>query len=174
MKKFFARRIAVLLSALLCSACVFAQPDDPQVVSAVDLKRYMGKWLEIAHSPNFFQKGCVRSTAEYTLNEDGSVKVYNVCTKGDGSVSDIEGVATVPNANEPAKLKVDFGFPWKGDYWVIDLEPNYEWAVVSGPGKDSLFFLSRTAPMPVATLQPILERLEAQGFETDEFVFDQW
>lgn len=175
----FGLAASFLLTTIL-AGCVFANDqaatdrEDPAVVSTVDLEKYMGLWYEIAHSPNFFQRNCVRSTAEYTLNDDGSVRVYNVCTKADGSTSDIEGVATVNDPSEPAKLTVDFGLFRKGDYWIIDLAPDYQWAVVSGPKKESLFILSRTAPMDPALLQEILDRLAAQGFKVDEFVFDQY
>ena len=148
--------------------------DDPQVVDAVDFNRYVGTWLEIAHNPNFFQKGCVRSSAEYGLISSTEVSVRNTCVKDDGSLSDIQGVATVEDPAVPAKLKVKFNFFARGDYWIIDLDPNYQWAVVSAPEKKSLFILARQAPMESKLLENILTSLKARCFNTDELIFDRY
>jgi apolipoprotein D and lipocalin family protein len=97
-------------------------------VRAVDLKRYVGLWYEIARIPNRFQKQCVRgTTAEYKLREDGRISVVNRCFKKDGDVDDAEGVAEVVDATSNTKLKVSFvsflGWrPFWGDYWVIGQE----------------------------------------------------
>ncbi len=151
-----------------------AEPSDPEVVSAVDFNRYAGFWYEIAHAPNFFQRGCVRSTAEYAVLTPLSVSVKNTCFKADGSSSDIEGTATVVDPAVPAKLKVRFNIFAKGDYWIVDLDPNYQWAVVSGPKKKSLFILSRQGPMDAQVLKGIIDRLKLKGFNTDELIYDQY
>lgn len=147
---------------------------DPDVVTTFDAQSYMGRWFEIAHKPNFFQRNCERSTAEYSLNDDGSINVYNTCYKDEKLYSSIKGTAKAQNPNEATKLKVDFGFLIKGDYWIIALDENYQWAVVSGPGLKSLFILSRTAPMDPTLLEKILSDLKAKGFKTDKFVFDKY
>jgi apolipoprotein D and lipocalin family protein len=157
-----------------CPAMAVAKAKDPATVASVDVARYMGLWNEIAHSPNFFQKGCERSTAEYGLLETGRVSVHNVCYKANGKTSDIKGEAFAPNANEPAKLKVDFGFPFLGDYWIVRLEPNYQWAVVSGPGKKSIFILARQAPMEPKLLADILADLETDGFDVKSLIFGKY
>ena len=147
---------------------------DPEVVSQVDLERYSGKWFEVAHSPNFFQKQCVSSTAEYQILAPGEVSVYNVCFKADGSTTDISGKATVVDPNVPAKLKVRFSFFQKGDYWITELDPNYQWAVVSSPGKKYTFILSRTAQIDGDQLDQILKTLKSKGFNTEAFIFDRY
>lgn len=174
----FSKGISSLVVAavlMIGGAAALAQTngsDDPKVVGQVDLNRYMGTWFEVGHYPSFFQKLCERSIAEYSLNEDGTVNVFNTCVRNEKVLSTISGVASVVDQNEPAKLVVDFGFFRKGDYWIIDLDKNYQWAVVSGPGKESLFILSRTIPMTDKTLNRILKRLEKQGFDTSKIIYD--
>lgn len=172
-------RISVLALALV--GAIFLIGDkamsnnaDPKVVSEVDLARYSGKWHEIAHSPNFFQRKCLRSTAEYAVTSPTSVSVKNVCFKQDGEISDIEGIAKIVDTAQPAKLKVRFNFFARGDYWIIDLDPNYQWAVVSGPSKKSLFILARQAPMDPDLLVSIMVSLKEKGFRTEELVFDKY
>lgn len=160
--------------AMLCSNVAFASPTDPEVVKNIDLKKYMGDWYEIAHNPNYFQNFCDRSTAQYSLNQEGAVNVLNTCYKDEKVVTTIQGVASAPNANEPTKLVVDFGFSRKGDYWIVGLDENYQWAIVSGPKKDSLFILARTAPMNPATLNQILEDLKNRGFDISKIIFDKY
>lgn len=147
---------------------------DPTVVSSVDFAQYAGAWEEIAHSPNFFQRGCVRSSAEYAVLAPGKVSVHNICHKADGSTRDIRGEGTTPNPAEPAKLKVRFNFFAKGDYWIVRLDPDYRWAVVSGPKRGSLFILARQGPMEPKLLQSILDDLKSDSFKTDSLVFDQF
>jgi apolipoprotein D and lipocalin family protein len=147
---------------------------DPEVVPNVNFERYTGLWYDIAHSPNFFQRNCVRSTAEYSVLTTLSVSVKNTCYKADGSTSDIEGEAKVVDAKVPAKLKVRFNFFARGDYWIVDLDPSYQWAVVSGPQKKSLFILSRQAPMSNQLLNEIIDRLKKRGFKTDDLVLGQY
>lgn len=149
-------------------------PSDPEVVPVVDLNRYAGLWYEIAHSPNFFQRNCVRSTAEYSVLTPLSVSVKNTCYKENGAVSDISGEAKVVDPAVPAKLKVRFNFFARGDYWIVDLDPDYQWAVVSGPKKKSLFILSRKAPMDAQVLAEMLERLKQRGFKLDDLIYDQY
>ena len=169
-----------LASFLLC-ACVALKASangsnppasDPEVVTELSLERYAGTWEEIAHSPNFFQRKCLRSTAEYKVLSSSKVSVHNVCYKRDGSTSDISGFATIPDAKVPAKLRVRFNFFARGDYWVTHLDPNYEWAVVSGPKKKSIFLLSRTFPMEPQLLATIVAKLKAEGFDVGKLVYD--
>lgn len=156
------------------NASFAAEQSDPEVVSNVDFNKYEGFWYEIAHAPNFFQQGCLRSAAEYSILNANSVSVKNTCYKSDGSTSDIEGTATVADPTIPAKLKVRFNIFARGDYWIVNLDPNYQWAVVSGPRKKSLFILSRQAPMDAQLLKGIIDRLKQRGFETDDLIYDQY
>jgi len=143
-----------------------------EVVESVDLSRYAGTWYEIASYPAPFQAGCTGTTAEYTLQDDGTVKVVNTCYSGslDGPVQQIEGAARVPDPATPAKLKVTFFAPFEADYWIIDLGPDYEYAVVGVPSRLFLWILSRSPTLDEATYQEILDRLPEKGFDPARLV----
>jgi apolipoprotein D and lipocalin family protein len=146
-----------------------------QVVAQVDLSRYLGKWYEIAHIPVFFQKGCAGgTTATYTLIKEGTVGVVNQCCTSDGQKKVARGRAWVVDKKTNAKLKVSFvsflGFYlFAGDYWIIDLGPNYEYAVIGHPGRSIGWILSRTPNLPPDVLKGIAERLTAQGYDFSQF-----
>lgn len=144
----------------------------PQVVSYVDLKRYTGTWYEIARYPNRFQEGCLGTTATYTPLEDGRIGVLNQCRKGtlEGVISSAKGKAWVVDRETNAKLKVSFFWPFTGDYWVIDLGENYEYAVVGHPDRKYLWILSRTPEMDEGLYQRILEKLRMQAYDISKLV----
>lgn len=138
-----------------------------KVVPKVDLTRYAGTWYEIARYPNRFQKDCVATTATYTLRPDGRVTVVNRCRQKtlDGKFKEAEGVAWVVDKGTNAKLKVRFFWPFSGDYWIIDLGQDYEYAVVGHPKRSYLWILSRTPALDPATYQGILDRIQLQGYD---------
>lgn len=139
-----------------------------ETVKYVDLNQYKGKWYEIASYPQRFQKGCHCTTAEYSLSEKGYVIVENRCKRDsvNGKESYIKGKAfIVPNSGN-AKLKVQFFWPLRGKYWIIDLANDYSYAVISHPGKKYLWILSRNPIMDESTYNNILERLKLKGFDT--------
>jgi len=139
-----------------------------ETVPSVDLDRYVGTWYEIASFPQRFQKGCTGTTATYSIREDGSIEVVNRCARDslDGRVTVARGRARVVDRNTNAKLKVSFFWPFWGDYWIIDLGRDYEYAVVGHPKRNYLWILSRTPTMEAAVYDGILERLRAQGYDT--------
>jgi apolipoprotein D and lipocalin family protein len=134
-----------------------------QTVPSVDVNRYMGKWYEIASYPQFFEKGCSNVSATYTL-KDSYVEVFNSSIKN-GKENSITGKAFVVKNSGNAKLKVQFFWPFKGDYWIIDLDKDYAWAVVSDPKQKTLWVLSRTPQMEESIYQSILQKLAAKGFD---------
>ncbi|MBK7428343.1 MAG: lipocalin family protein [Saprospiraceae bacterium] len=138
-----------------------------QTVPKVDLVKYSGKWFEIASFPQRFQKNCYGTTAEYTLHEKGYVIVENRCNKDSisGKESYIKGKAFAQKGSGNARLKVQFFWPFKGDYWIIDLADDYSFAVVSNPNKKYLWILSRTPVMSEAVYKGIIDRLQAKGFD---------
>lgn len=138
-----------------------------ETVPYVDLDKYAGKWYEIASYPQRFQKGCHCTTAEYTLGDKGYVIVENRCNKDsvNGPETSIKGKAFVVKNSGNAKLKVQFFWPFRGKYWIIDLADDYSYAVVSHPNKKYLWVLSRTPKMDSVVYQGILSRLEAKGFD---------
>lgn len=138
-----------------------------QTVPYVDLEKYAGKWYEIASFPQRFQKGCTCTTAEYTLTDKGYVVVENRCNKDsiNGKQSYIKGKAFVVENSGNAKLKVQFFWPFRGKYWIIDLAEDYSYAVVGHPNKKYLWILSRTPVMQEIVYQQIISRLKEKGFD---------
>lgn len=136
-------------------------------VPYVDLKKYAGTWYEIAAFPQRFQKGCYGTTATYTLTDKGYVIVENRCTKDSltGKPSHIKGKAFVVEGSGNAKLKVQFFWPFKGKYWIIDLADNYSYAVVGHPNRKYLWILSRTSTMNESTYQHLISKIKEMGFE---------
>ena len=143
-----------------------------ETVENVELSRYLGTWYEIASYPQSFQKGCVATTANYALRPDGEIDVTNRCRKEalDGPEEVAKGRARVVDAKTNARLEVSFFRPFWGPYWVIDLEPDYAFAVVGHPGRDSLWILSRTPTLEPAVYDGIIERLRAKGYEPERLV----
>ncbi|MEO5571896.1 MAG: lipocalin family protein [Bacteroidia bacterium] len=141
-----------------------------QTVANVDLKKYAGKWYEIASYPQRFQKGCHCTTAEYTLSEKGYVIVENRCNRDsvNGKQSYIKGKAFAENNTGNAKLKVQFFWPFKDKYWIIDLADDYSYAVVSHPNRKYLWILSRTPKMEEEIYQQIISRLKLMGFDLNK------
>jgi len=138
-----------------------------EVVPKVDLERYMGTWYEIARFPHRFEKGCVAAKATYALQKNGTVDVLNQCRldRSDGPVKTARGIARVVDATTRAKLKVTFFWPFYGDYWIIDLGDDYDYAVVGHPGRKYLWILSRTPIMDDALYGRLLERIASKGYD---------
>lgn len=166
------------LALLICAATFPALADDKptlplQPIATLDVPRYMGTWYEIAKYPNRFQKQCVRNTsAQYSLQQDGIVTVLNRCQLASGEMVDALGEARQVDGAKSPKLEVRFApewlswLPWVwGDYWVIDLDPQYQLAAVSEPKREYLWILSRTPHVDKVRYTALLERLSAQGFD---------
>ncbi|MBI5083173.1 MAG: lipocalin family protein [Acidobacteria bacterium] len=153
---------------------IYASNSQPplQVVPSVDLARYAGKWYEIARLPNRFQRDCAAdTTATYILRSDGKITVINECSKADGRRKAAKGTAHVADPKGPnTKLKVTFFWPFSGNYWIIDLDPEYSWAVVGEPGRDFLWILSREPRLDEALYQRILERVKQQGYKVERLM----
>ena len=167
----------VILQAGFCSLLISAAHAAPSAqgntpgplltVARVDLARYVGTWYEIASYPQWFQKGCTATTAAYSLREDGMIQVVNRCHRDslDGRESVARGRARVVDRETNAKLKVSFFWPFWGDYWIIDLDPEYRYAVVGHPGRKYLWILSRSRTMDPSVYSGILMRLTEQGYD---------
>jgi apolipoprotein D and lipocalin family protein len=161
--------LAFLLGAF--SAAMGDSAAELKTVPSVDLNRYLGKWYEIARYPNRFEKNCVADvTAHYTLRDDGKINVLNSCRQPDGKMKSSKGSAKVADPQSNAKLKVTFFWPFYGNYWIIDLDPDYRYAVVSEPGRDYLWILSRTPQLPNDVYEGIATRLRAQGLDPGKLI----
>ena len=135
----------------------------------VELKKYLGKWYEIAHLPARFQEGCSDTTATYTLSEDGSISVLNECRRN-GKVKQVKGKAKVVDKNSGAKLKVTFFWPFYGDYWIINLGDNYDYAVVGTPNRKYLWILSRTPQMDDKLFSRLKDFGKSKGFDVENLI----
>jgi apolipoprotein D and lipocalin family protein len=145
-----------------------------QTVKHVDVNKYMGVWYEIASIPQWFQKDCVGgTTATYTLRDDGDVDVLNQCRTSEGEMKKAKGKAWLIDKESNAKLKVSFlPFGLKffgGDYWIIDLGEDYEYAVVGHPSREYGWVLSRTPELTEEALKGIMQRLEGKGYDVSLF-----
>lgn len=169
------KRLLVLALPVFLAAC--GGGDRPlATVDRVDLQRYAGTWHEIARLPQWFQRGCYNSTATYSLNDDGSVKVVNRCQREDDEPSVTEGEARVVPGSNNAKLKVRFD-NWfsrllpkvaEGNYWVIALDKDYQTVVIGEPGREYLWILARQPRLPEDQYQALVGLAEEKGFPVDE------
>jgi len=159
----------IIAAFALLAACTPFDFERPETVDNVDLARYAGKWYEIASIPQFFNVGCNCTTAEYSANDDGTIKVVNTCrlNSPDGPINEITGKAQPVSGSNNAKLNVTFlpKFQNGSNYWILELAPDYSYAVVSDPGKNTFFLLSRTPTMPQPQVDDILERMDMIGID---------
>lgn len=145
-----------------------------QPVSELELNRYVGQWHEIAHLPMFFQRKCLdQITATYTLRGNGRLDVRNACRSVDGDQKVSQGIAK-PVPGKAGALKVRFApvwlawLPWVwGDYWVLEVDSNYRWAVVGSPRRKYLWILSREPSMPTAQFQALIARARQRGYPVE-------
>jgi len=165
--------LLVAIAAISVTAAACGPETDLEAVSELEVERYLGTWYDVASFPQSFQEGCHCTTATYGLREDGDISVLNRCNKDsvDGEQSEAEARAFLPDPDQPGKLKVEFFWPISADYWVIELgdeeEGDYSHAVVSEPGMQYLWILSRTSTVEQDVYDGILERLEEKGFDLD-------
>lgn len=169
--------ISCLTSFMILAPALAADPPQPlQTIQSLDVPRYMGTWFEIAKYPNRFQKQCVRNTsAEYSLQKDGTVKVMNRCQLASGDMDEAEGRARQIGGLKSPKLQVRFAPAWLswlpmvwGKYWVIDLDPEYQLVAVSEPSREYLWVLARTQQVDEAKYNELLQRLKAKGFDLNK------
>jgi apolipoprotein D and lipocalin family protein len=162
--------VLALLAFAAAASRVAAAPKPLEVVPRVDIPRYLGTWYEIATIPQRFQRGCVGVTAHYSLRDDGAIDVVNVCRKDtlDGKERSVRGKAWIVDRATNAKLKVRFFWPFSGAYWIIELDPDYQWAVVGHPDRTYYWILSRTPQMDPALYDELLRRAAAKGYDVSK------
>src|SRR5210317_1463748 len=165
----------LIISLFLINSCVTMSGNNMtslKTVKLVDLDRYVGQWYEIARYHHRFQEGCAGSKAIYSLRDDGKIKVINECydKSFSGKLRTAKGKAWVVDKETNARLKVSFFWPFAGDYWVIDLGQDYEYAVVGHPNRKYLWILSRTPVMDEEVYKSILARLQKQEYDTAKLI----
>jgi len=163
----------ILTALALCLAGCMGVPEGAKPVQGFDLESYLGKWYEIARLDHPFERGLSDVTAEYSLRDDGGVKVVNRGFESDRNKwKDAEGKAYFVEDTTTGKLKVSFFGPFYGAYNVIALDQEaYQWSMVVGPNTDYLWILSRTPVLDQAIIDHLLSEAESLGFNTEELIF---
>lgn len=156
--------LLLLALSLLLLACRSGQK--LPVVSGVDLNKYQGRWYEIASIPLRFSRNCTCTFAEYSPGPNGTVRVYNQCRNSKtGAIDSIRGKAFPVKGSQNAILKVQFFWPFRGDYYIIDLDSNYTLAMVGSPDRKTLWILSRTPVLDAQRYQACLDKATGLGFD---------
>lgn len=170
MKKKIVKSFLLGLSLLLLVGCS-SKHEYLETTKKVDINSYQGTWYEIARFEHFFEKGCKNVTATYNLRDDNKIEVINRCTKiEDEKKKEAKGVAyAVDNTN--SKLKVSFFRPFYGDYWIIDLDENYKYALVGSPSREYLWILSRDKKIDEKIKQNLLKKASNVGFDISKFIW---
>ncbi len=174
-----AQRVLTVLLSLTLGACAGVDSrGDLSTVESVDLSRYAGAWYEIARLPMWFQRHCINSKAIYSSRPDGAVGVHNECVTESGAVEQADGVATVVDTRTKAKLTVVFdnwfarlfGSSRDGNYWILDLDPEYRTATVGSPDRRYLWILSRTPQLEESTYRRLVERAQQLGYPVSDLI----
>ncbi len=165
-----AKAFVAMAGALTLAACT-AVPEGVTPVSGFNADRYLGTWYEIARLDHSFERGLTNVTANYSYNDDGSIRVLNAgFDTRSCSYDEREGRATFVGDSSVASLAVSFFGPFAGGYHVIELAPDYSYAVVSGPTKDYFWILARSPNMAPALRDRIIADATANGYPTDELI----
>lgn len=146
---------------------------DKSVVKSLDLNRYLGTWYEIARYDHRFERGLVGVTANYSMRDDGKIRVINSGYKQtlDGELSRAEGKAKIPDpVNEPGKFKVSFFWIFYADYFVLELDENYQWAIIGSSTDKYLWILSRSPQMNGDLYRELLNKIEERGYDVSTLI----
>lgn len=166
--------LALILAFLIgAPALSLAEPGKPlPTVQSVDLERYSGRWYEISRLPMWFERHCLDNiTANYTVRQDARIDVVNSCRTDNGQIS-ARGIAEMPDLKQPGRLRVRFAPDWLawlpavwGDYWIIDLDPDYRWVMVGAPSRGYLWILSRTPQLDPAIVVRLKQAAATLDFD---------
>jgi lipocalin len=145
---------------------------DKTVVKELDIERYLGQWYEIARYNHIFERGLVGVTATYSHMENGMIKVVNGGYKEtlNGPRSEAIGKAKIPDSHVPSKLKVSFFWIFYADYFVLELDKNYQWAVIGSSSDSYLWILSRSPRMEKSLYEDLLNRLTTRGYDVSKLI----
>ena len=162
------RMMIVAIAVVAVAGCVSGPKVDNTPVAALDLNRYLGEWYEIARLDHSFERGVEKANANYTLNEDGTIKVVNSGIK-DGKPKTAIGKGK--QTDTPALLRVSFFGPFYADYRVMMIDKGYTYALVGSGGTDYLWLLSRTRVLPAATKDELLAEAKRRGYDTGKLIW---
>jgi lipocalin len=166
--------LSALLASSLFSTCKTQDLQiDNTVVKELDLSKYLGDWYEIVRFDHSFERGLVGVKANYSLREDGRIKVINSGYKNhlDGEYSEAIGKAKLPDPkNNPGKLKVSFFLFFYGDYYVLELDKDYQWAVIGSSSDKYLWILNRKPQMNEVIYEELLSRLQKRKYDVSKLI----
>lgn len=162
------KKILLGFCSLLLSACTGSIKHPPETLKHVDLERYMGTWYEIAAFPNRFQRGCRCTSAHYAL-KGNQVSILNQCIKGQKQATAKGKAWPVANTGN-SQLKVQFFWPFRGDYWILYLSKHYQRALVGSPNRQYLWVLARQKTLSTADYNAMLDVARKQGFDVSRLV----
>jgi len=157
-------KFIALLSVFFCMACMNNEKPLP-TVSLLDVNRYAGTWHEIARFDHSFERGLSFVTATYTVRENGKIKVENRGMNEAGKWKSATGVAKVPDASYPGRLKVSFFRPFYGQYWVMKLDADYKVAMVGTPDRKYFWILARAKQLAPEVLEEYKAYAASMGFD---------
>lgn len=162
----------LFLSLVLLAGCV-GRPDNIYPVSHFETSKYLGKWYEIARLDHSFERGLSQVTADYSLRQDGGLKVINRgYDDGRSTWKEAQGKAYFVDKNDVGYLKVSFFGPFYGSYIVFDLDQqDYSYSMISGPNKSYFWLLSRTPTMDAALQQRLIAKAQSLGFDTSKLIY---
>jgi apolipoprotein D and lipocalin family protein len=165
------RRVLLLVFSMFLCGCT-GVPEGIEPVRGFELDRYLGKWYEIARLDHSFERGLTRVTAEYSLREDGGIRVVNSgYSAEDNEWSSAEGRGYFVRSTEEGYLKVSFFGPFYGSYVVFELGEDYEYSMVTSSDRSYLWLLSRTPTIDETVVDLFLKKSKAFGFDTDKLIF---
>ncbi|PKD41368.1 lipocalin [Methylomonas sp. Kb3] len=167
------RYLPILLFSLLY-ACT-GIPEGIKVIDGFELERYLGTWYEIARLDHSFERGLTDISAEYSLRDDGGVKVLNSGYDAEqGQRKTAEGKAYFIDKPDIGRLKVSFFGPFYGAYNIIALDKTaYRYVMIAGPDRDYLWILARSPELEPSIQKDLIEQAKTLGFATDKLIFDQ-
>ena len=154
--------------AALLSSCSAAPSKPPlKTVAHVDLPRFMGDWYVFAHIPYGLEKGKVGTLDRYALRPDGRIQNSFLFRRGslDAPLEEWKGIAWVHDKESNAEWRVQFVWPLRAPFLVIDLDPQYQWAVIGDPPRKLAWVMTRKTTLDESTYREILKRWEAQGYD---------
>jgi apolipoprotein D and lipocalin family protein len=162
----------VLLTALSCTNRMPVKKIDTTTVDNLDIEQYLGTWYEIARFPHSFEKGLVGVTATYSMREDGKIRVVNQGYEGslEGKSRRAEGKAKIPNPGDPGRLKVSFFLFFYSDYFVLELDRDYQWAMIGSSSPRYFWILSRTPRMNDQIYRDLIEKATQRGYKLDQLI----
>lgn len=165
-------RIGLALCALLLMSCT-GTPEGISPVTGFELQRYLGSWYEIARLDHSFERGMTRVTADYSLNDDGSVKVVNRgYLAAEDEWREATGKAKFVGAEDVGHLKVSFFGPFYGGYVIYELDhQGYQYAFVTSYNRDYLWLLARKPQVSEALKQQFIKQADALGFDTGALIW---